>query len=97
VSMARRVAEKLLLIGWDAADWTILRPLMAKGWMPNLSRLVAGGASRRPNGLMVETARAADAAAALTAAGLGPVTASQPEFVFDVDCPSFAELKHRVL
>jgi ATP phosphoribosyltransferase len=62
-----------------------------------VDRLVAGGASRRPNGLMVETARAADAAAALTAAGLGPVTASQPEFVFDVDCPSFAELKHRVL
>jgi len=59
--------------------------------------LVADGALRRPNGLMVETDRAAAAAATLTAAGLGPVTVSQPEFVFDVECPSFAELKYRVL
>jgi len=62
-----------------------------------VDRLVAAGASRRPNGLLIETGRAADAAAALTAAGLGPVTVSQPEFVFDIDCPSFSELKHHVL
>jgi ATP phosphoribosyltransferase len=62
-----------------------------------VDRLVAAGASRRPNGLLIETGRAADAAAALTAAGLGPVTISQPEFVFDIDCSSFSELKHRVL
>ena len=59
--------------------------------------LVAAGASRRPNGLMIEAARAADAAATLTAAGLGPVTASRPEFVFEVHCPSFERLKHDVL
>ena len=46
---------------------------------------------------MIETARAAEAAQALTAAGLGPVTVAQPDFVFDVDCAAFAALKQRVL
>lgn len=59
--------------------------------------LAHAGAQRRPHGLMVETARAAEAAAALTAAGLGPVTVSQPDFVFEVECPPLAALKQRVL
>jgi ATP phosphoribosyltransferase len=59
--------------------------------------LAAVGAQRRPNGLMIETSRAAEAAAALTAAGLGPVTVSQPDFVFEVECPPFAALQYRVL
>ncbi|MBS0331493.1 MAG: ATP phosphoribosyltransferase [Proteobacteria bacterium] len=59
--------------------------------------LVAAGATRRPHGLMVATARAAEAAQALTAAGLGPVTVSQPDFVFEVDCPQVVALKHQVL
>jgi ATP phosphoribosyltransferase len=46
---------------------------------------------------MIETARATEAAAALTRAGLGPVTVSQPDFVFNVDCPAFAALAKRVL
>jgi len=62
-----------------------------------VDRLTAAGASRRPNGLLIEAGRAGEAAAALTAAGLGPVTVSQPDFVFEVDCPPFAALKHRVL
>ncbi|MGZ6015379.1 MAG: ATP phosphoribosyltransferase [Phenylobacterium sp.] len=59
--------------------------------------LTAAGATRRPHGLMIETARAAAAAATLTAAGLGPVTVSQPDFVFEVDCQPFAALRHRVI
>jgi len=39
----------------------------------------------------------ADASLALTAAGLGPVTASRPGFVFDVACPAFETLKARVI
>jgi predicted AlkP superfamily phosphohydrolase/phosphomutase/tetratricopeptide (TPR) repeat protein len=35
--------RKLLLIGWDSADWKLLRPLMESGQMPNLARLVARG------------------------------------------------------
>ena len=59
--------------------------------------LVAAGASRRPHGLMIAASRAAEAAQALTAAGLGPVTVSQPEFVFEVECPQGSALKQRVL
>lgn len=43
--MSHRLANKVLLIGWDAADWQIIRPLMDRGLMPHLRRLVAGGAS----------------------------------------------------
>ncbi|WP_165068196.1 alkaline phosphatase family protein [Paludisphaera rhizosphaerae] len=48
-----RLASKVLLIGWDAADWKFINPLLDAGLMPNLSRLVEGGvignlASLRP-------------------------------------------------
>ena len=59
--------------------------------------LVAAGASRRPHGLLVGSDQVAHAALALTAAGLGPVTASRPEFVFDATCPAFNNLKTRIL
>ena len=36
---------KVLVIGWDAADWKVIRPLMDSGGMPNLRRLVREGAS----------------------------------------------------
>jgi len=35
--------NKLLLIGWDAADWKIIGPLLAKGKMPALQRLIKEG------------------------------------------------------
>lgn len=35
--------RKLLLIGWDAADWKIINPLLDKGWMPALAKLIDGG------------------------------------------------------
>jgi predicted AlkP superfamily phosphohydrolase/phosphomutase/tetratricopeptide (TPR) repeat protein len=38
-------ARKVLLVGWDAADWKVIRPLMGAGEMPNVQRLVANGAS----------------------------------------------------
>ena len=38
---------KVLLIGWDAADWKIIRPLMDAGKMPALQRMVEGGVSGR--------------------------------------------------
>ena len=59
--------------------------------------LTARGASRRPNGLLVESAAVADVSLALAAAGLGPVTASRPEFVFDVSCAAFDALKSHVI
>lgn len=41
--MPDRIARKVLLIGWDAADWQMIRPLLAKGWMPTLARLMESG------------------------------------------------------
>lgn len=35
--------NKILLIGWDAADWQIIGPLLAKGQMPALQRLINNG------------------------------------------------------
>ncbi len=55
--------------------------------------LVASGALRRPGGLLVDADRIAESAQALTLAGLGPVTASRPEFVFEVGCAPFEALK----
>ncbi|MEW5724728.1 MAG: alkaline phosphatase family protein, partial [Thermodesulfobacteriota bacterium] len=36
-------ASKVLLIGWDGADWKIIMPLLDQGFMPNLEKLVQGG------------------------------------------------------
>ena len=58
--------------------------------------LLKSGASRRPNGLLVDSAAVADASLALTAAGLGPITASRPDFVFEVNCPPLDTLAAKV-
>ena len=36
-------SRKVLLVGWDAADWKIITPLMDQGRMPNVQRLVERG------------------------------------------------------
>ena len=59
--------------------------------------LVKSGATRRPNGLLVSAGDVAQASAALTAAGLGPVTAARPDFVFEIGCPGFQALEKQVL
>ncbi len=41
--MTLALATKLLLVGWDAADWQMLHPLIDAGRMPNLKRLVEHG------------------------------------------------------
>jgi Tfp pilus assembly protein PilF len=35
--------KKLLLIGWDAADWRLLNPLLDSGELPALNQIVEGG------------------------------------------------------
>ncbi len=37
--------RKVLLIGWDAADWQIIHPLVATGKMPHLARFLQEGVS----------------------------------------------------
>ncbi|MEZ4988431.1 MAG: alkaline phosphatase family protein [Saprospiraceae bacterium] len=39
--------KKVLLIGWDAADWKFLNPLIDAGLMPTLKGLIEGGAMGR--------------------------------------------------
>jgi tetratricopeptide (TPR) repeat protein len=41
--MTSRPVQRLLILGWDAADWQVIDPLMSRGRMPNLARLVAAG------------------------------------------------------
>lgn len=41
--MGQRLAKRLLIVGWDAADWMMIDPLVAKGAMPTLARLVRDG------------------------------------------------------
>lgn len=41
--MGEKQGQKVLLIGWDAADWKFINPLLDAGLMPHLSRLVDGG------------------------------------------------------
>jgi predicted AlkP superfamily phosphohydrolase/phosphomutase/cytochrome c-type biogenesis protein CcmH/NrfG len=41
--MTSPLARKVLLIGWDAADWKLITPLLDRGQMPNLARLVERG------------------------------------------------------
>lgn len=41
--MPDALAKKVLLIGWDAADWKIINPLLDQGLMPTLEDLVNHG------------------------------------------------------
>src|SRR5919204_6931706 len=41
--MAARLAQKVLLVGWDAADWQVILPLLQAGQLPCLQRVVQNG------------------------------------------------------
>ncbi|MFM9957366.1 MAG: alkaline phosphatase family protein [Phycisphaerales bacterium] len=43
MATANRLAEKLLIVGWDAADWKLMDPLMVRGRLPNVRRLLQRG------------------------------------------------------
>jgi len=38
-----RLAKKVLLIGWDAADWKVITPLLDRGLLPTLARFIEDG------------------------------------------------------
>ncbi len=42
--MGKRLAKKVMLIGWDAADWKVINPLLDAGLLPTLEKLVGRGA-----------------------------------------------------
>jgi predicted AlkP superfamily phosphohydrolase/phosphomutase len=37
------MANRVLIVGWDGADWEILDPLLAAGELPNLAALIERG------------------------------------------------------
>ena len=41
--MSERLAKKVLLIGWDAADWKVINPLLDQGLMPTLDGFINHG------------------------------------------------------
>lgn len=86
---ARSAARRSATLTWpatgDATEAQVVEALVAKG------------ASRRPHGLLVQADQLADAALALAAAGLGPVTAARPDFVYEVGCPPYERLTDRVI
>src|SRR6185295_12516847 len=43
-ALAHPSGRKVLLVGWDGADWLIIEPLLRAGRMPNLQRLMQRGA-----------------------------------------------------
>jgi len=43
VCMSEPLARKVLLIGWDAADWKLINPLLDQGLMPTLDDFVNHG------------------------------------------------------
>jgi predicted AlkP superfamily phosphohydrolase/phosphomutase/tetratricopeptide (TPR) repeat protein len=45
ITQRSKTKPKVLLIGWDAADWEVIHPLIAEGKMPNLASFLEGGAS----------------------------------------------------
>jgi ATP phosphoribosyltransferase len=58
--------------------------------------LVAAGATRRPNGVLAPVTRIAAISTLLSAKGLGPITASRPDFVFETSCMPYEILARRV-
>ena len=73
---ARARARGSSLVGWpgaqDAAAQAAVEPFLA------------GGAKPRPHGLLIPGGELFDAAQALAAAGVGPLTVSRPDYVFEI-------------
>jgi len=44
-ALARPTNLKVLLVGWDGADWLMIKPLLAQGKLPNVAKLVRDGVS----------------------------------------------------
>ena len=43
--MSKRLTRRVLLIGWDAADWSFIHPLIEAGKMPVMEKLIESGVS----------------------------------------------------
>ena len=41
--MAKRLAKKILLVGWGSADWKVINPLLEAGKLPTIAKLLEEG------------------------------------------------------
>ena len=85
---ARARARRLALLAWPAEQ--------AKAADKATETFLARGASRRANGLLAEAVDLFDVAAALAAAGVGPVSVTRPEFAFEPNSEAAAALASRL-
>lgn len=85
---ARAAAQRSSVLAWptrgDAEEAAIV------------TELVAAGAQPRPNGLLIDSATASDAALRLAAIGLEPVTVARPDYVFEASSPALDTLRARL-
>ena len=81
---ARARARELAALSWPAGQ--------TAGAEPAIQGFLAGGSSPQPNGLLTPDQDLFDAAEALAAAGVGPVSALRPDYVFHADCPAIEAL-----
>jgi len=85
---ARARARRLALLAWPVEQGEIAERA-TEGFL-------ARGASRRANGLLAETEDLFDIATALSAAGVGPVSVTRPEFAFEPVSPAAEALARRL-
>ena len=86
---ARARAQSLATLVWPAEQQAAAD--LATEWV--LSR----GASRRANGLLLEMRDVFDTAAGLAQAGVQPVSAARPDYVFHADSPAMDALEARLV
>lgn len=81
---ARARARQLASLSWPAE--------LGAGAEAAVLGFINRGASRRQSGILVRTPDLFDAAEALAQAGVGPVSAARPDYVFHADCPTLDAL-----
>ena len=85
---ARARARQLAILTWPAEQDRAAEAATGAA--------VERGASRRQNGVLVSTPDLFDTAESLAAAGVGPVSAARPEYVFHAECPMIDQLQVRL-
>jgi ATP phosphoribosyltransferase len=85
---ARGRARRMLLLAWPAEQGKAAEAASA----PFLAR----GASRRANGVLAEGGDLFDLTAVLSAAGVGPVSVTRPQFAFEPNSPAADSLAARL-